>query len=271
MSQACRECVAKISINISPPSTYGACGIYVSSWWFLLLVNVASSCISLPKCFIFCWHDMGQRSPYVEMLSIVEPALRKITGWRKSLYVLKYCGDEACETMSICLDPTFVAFCVCVFFFLQYAFQGGQISLFMLLFMNSSRIYLTFQPLFITPVYIWLVNVASSSISLPKCFIFYWHDMGQRSPYVEMLSVVEPALRKITGWRKSLYVLKYCGDEACETMSICLDAVCCVLCLLFFFFFCSTRLKEDKFHCSCYCSWTVAVYIWLFNPFSSYP
>ena len=70
MSRACRECVAKISINISPRA-----GMRVSSWWFLLLVNVASLSISLPKCFIFlliwhgskkpiCWNVVGRRARF---------------------------------------------------------------------------------------------------------------------------------------------------------------------------------------------------------------
>ena len=54
--------------------------------------------------------------------------------------------------LSICLDPTFVTICICVFFFFFFftttQVLGGQI----LLFINSSRIYLTFQPIFIIPI-----------------------------------------------------------------------------------------------------------------------
>ena len=78
LNWACRKCIAKMGINISPSSTHGACGMRVSSsWYFPLLVDVAVLGISIPKRSIFCWEDTSWWSSLVEMSCVITPTCKK--------------------------------------------------------------------------------------------------------------------------------------------------------------------------------------------------
>ena len=80
-------------------------------------------------------------------------------------------------------------------------------------------------------------------------------------------------IEKISIGFRDWVVMLDCGFwKKMVVLSICLDPAFVAFCVCaLFFFMLQHAFQLDKFHCSCYYSWIVVVYIWLFSPFSSHP